>query len=644
MSSAKLAIDPLWQCLCPSWSSASLLRATRAVSRSRRAPEQRQCLRQSTWTRPSHNATTAHHDIRIYSTASFQPLQQTQSKNRAAAHLETKHDANLEHEETRLLYGRLRISAAEGQTNACFNIAEYLVKERKERPNVQLYNALILSNTHHELGAAWRVHDLLEEMREAGLQPDIGTCHAVLKVLSVHLDHLLRTEILEYMHKRWFQLSEEGWHDMIAGMLREARFEQALERLDKMRQERMHIEPWLLDMAVFALCDAGEIEEAFRIMRTRYDAGELRLRQAVWAYLLDKGSEARHHNATSLVWMSQVNRGYFNPSSGTCLNVLATAAQAGDAPMATEVFTHLSKRGSAFRPIHYELLISAYLSASPPDLGRAISILTIMPLEKLEPTIAQTRGIFMYIKDKPALVKQAVTTLRELHIAGRKISITILNLLIECYIEQKNLAEAMKFYKIIHTFAPLGQGAQKSFANIETFNLLLKGCRVANPPDEQQASFLVSELLALRVVPTAMTYDRLILCFIEAAKYALRRASEMQDPVKAKEEHERGVELVDWSFRHFADMQPLGWMPRFGTLEALAMQLARVGDDRCWDILQAAEDYAERVEGYEQKRRYARKNVEELWYAQRGGREEDQSPQKAAHGDDADVAAIANWL
>ncbi|KAF2213228.1 hypothetical protein CERZMDRAFT_21364, partial [Cercospora zeae-maydis SCOH1-5] len=418
---------------------------------------------------------------------------------------------DLEHEETHLLYGRLRASAAEGNTDACRKIAEYLVKERKERPNLQLYNALILSNTHYQFGAAWRVQDLLDEMREAGLQPDVGTCHAVLKVLSVHLDHLLRTEVLEYMHQRWFQLSEEGWHDMIAGMLREARFEQALERLDKMRIEGMHIEPWLLDMAVFALCDAGEIEEAFRIMRARYDAGEVRLRQALWAYLLDKASEARHHHATSLVWMSQVNQGYFNPSSGTCLNVLATAAQAGDAPMATEVFTHLSKRGSAFQPIHYDLLISAYLSATPPDLGRAISILTIMPLEKLEPTVEQTRGLFLHIKDKPDLVKQAITTLRELHLQGRKISITILNLLIECYIEQKNLAEAMKLYKVIHTFAPLSKGAQKSFADIETFNLLLKGCRVVDPPDEHQASFLVSELLALRIVPNAMTYDRLIL-------------------------------------------------------------------------------------------------------------------------------------
>lgn len=544
----------------------------------------------------------------------MQPISRAPEKVRKPQ--EERDEFDMEHEETRFLYGRLRSAAARGRTQQCLEIAEYLVKDRREQPNLQLYNALILSNVHQHWGAAWRVHDLLDEMRVDGMQPDVGTCHAVLKVLSIHLDHLLRTEILDYMHKRWFQLTEEGWHDVVAGMLREGLLELALEKLDKMRRERMQIEPWLHDMAVFVLCDAGEIEEAFRIMRTRYDAGEMSLRQGIWAYLLDKGSEARHHNATSLVWMSQVNQGYLNPSSGTCLNVLATAAQAGDAPMATEVFTHLSKRGTAFKPVHYELLISAYLSADPPDLGRAISILTIMPLEKLEPTIAQTRAIFVYLKDKPSLVKHALSTLRELHGQGRKISITILNLLIECYIEQKDLSGAMKVYKLIHTFAPLGAGAQKSFANIETFNLLLKGCRVADPPDERQASFLVSELLALRVIPTAMTYDRLILCFIEAAKHALHRAQETTDQT----EHARGVELVDWSFRHFADMQPLGWMPRFGTLELLALQLARVGDDRCWDVLQAAEDQRENVEGFKEKGRFARKNVEDAWATFHGPR------------------------
>lgn len=523
-------------------------------------------------------------------------------------------------EDTIYLYSQLRNLATQGRWHKCSTIAEFLVRARREEPNLQLYNALILSNIHAEDGAAWRVQDLLEEMKAEGLSPDVGTCHAVLKVLSVHLDHLLREDILEYMKKRWFQLSEDGWHHVTAALLREGLFEQALERLDMMRRQSMVIEPWLLDMAVFVLCDAEEVEEAYRIMRMRYDLGESTLRRGVWAYLLDKASAARHHEATTLVWMSQVNQGYLNPSSGICLNVLATAAQAGDAAMGTEVFTHLSKRGTAFLPIHYEQLITAYLSADPPDVHRAVSILTIMPLEKLEPTIAQTRSIYLYMRDKPWLVKEVLTTLRDLHDSGRKVSIAILNLLIECYVEQQNLPEAMKVYKLIHTFAPPGQSAQRSFANVETFNLLLKACRTADPPDEQQAQFLVSELLALRVVPTAMTYDRLILVFVQAARAALDRSNETPDEgtdqtptAQQTKDRATALQLLDWSFRHFVEMQPQGWMPRFGTLQLLAVQLAGVGDERCWDVLQAAEDKSASVEGFEHKGKYTRAEVEESW-------------------------------
>ncbi|KXT09333.1 hypothetical protein AC579_4103 [Pseudocercospora musae] len=620
MTTAKVAIDSLWQCSCPSWTPASLVSASRFLQRTQRPIRLQQCLRFSTSAkrRSLEPISEVRYDAspQYANKQVFNPIGRY-GRTRGTKALLASNDRplpqDLEQDETEFIYGRLRAAAVKGHARQCRYFAEYLVKERGEKPNLQIYNALIAVNVHHELGAAWRVSELLEEMRADGLQPDVGTCHAALKVLSIHLDHLLRSDILEYMGKKWYELSEDGAHDVAAGLFRDALFEQALLRLDKMGQDQMHVEPWLYDMAVFMLCEAGEVEEAYRIMRMRYDTGERNLRRSVWSFLLDKASEYRHHDATSFVWTCQVNQGYLNLSSGVCMNVLATAAQFGDAAMATEVFKHLSKRGTAYKPIHFELLIQAYLSAKPPDANRALSILTIMPMEKLEPTIAQTRALFLYLRDKPDLLRDALLMLRELHQQGRKISIAVLNLLIECYVEQKNLDEAMKVYKLIHTFAPMSQGAQKSFANVETFNLLLKGCRISNPPDAQRASFLVSELLALRVIPTSITYDRLILVFVEAATTALRNAKLSSDPAHTKQQYDLGRQMLDWSFRHFTDMQPLGWMPRFGTLEVLAVELANVGDDRCWDVLQVAEDKGNKVEGFEQKGKWARRNVEKAW-------------------------------
>jgi hypothetical protein len=64
------------------------------------------------------------------------------------------------------------------------------------------------------------------------------------------------------------------------------------------------------------------------------------------------------------------------------------------------------------------------------------------------------------------------------------------------------------------------------------------------------------------------------------------------------------------------DMQPLEWMPRFGTVEKLATLLAKVRDTRCWDVLQIAEEVGEkRVEGWREKGKWAWKNAEEAWEA-----------------------------
>ena len=514
-------------------------------------------------------------------------------------------------EDTVALYNYMRGAAIDGQYHLCRFIAEILVQERGEKPNLQLYSTLILANIAAGEGAAWRVIDLLAEMEQDGLKPDTGTCHAVLKVCAVHVDHLLRMDVLEYMSRRWFQLTEDGAHDVAAGLFREGLFEQALWRLDWMKQQNMRVRPWLLDVAVYTLCEANEIGDALRLMRGRVDSNEPNISRALWMFFLDRASDMRHHTATALAWSSQVNTQYINPASGICLNVLSTASQAADAEMATEVFDKLSKRGSAFQPIHYELLIKTYLSTDPPDVKRAFTILTIMALEKNEPSIIETRPIFNHLQDKPDLVSQAQDDLRQLHSQGRQIPIAALNLLIECYIHQNNLPAALNLYKQIHTFVPLAQGAKKTFANIETFNLLLKGCRIADPPEERQASFLVAELLALRIVPTPLTFDRLITTFITAAETKLAKAASIEDTDERAKHEAKGVELLEWSFRHFEDMQTMNWMPRFGTIRMLGLALASKSDLRCWDILQAAEDHKDEVDGWSEKGKFVRREVEE---------------------------------
>lgn len=110
----------------------------------------------------------------------------------------------------------------------------------------------------------------------------------------MHLDYLLRAEILEYMQKRWFALNETGHHDVVIALIREGQLELACDKLSKMRRDGMEIQNWLDDAAVYALTDAGEMEEALQIMKQRASRGLVRISKSVWYRLLDTASESRH--------------------------------------------------------------------------------------------------------------------------------------------------------------------------------------------------------------------------------------------------------------------------------------------------------------------------------------------------------------
>ena len=114
------------------------------------------------------------------------------------------------------------------------------------------------------------------------------------QVLAVHPDYLLRNEIIEYMQERWLTLTNEGHNFIVAGMLRDRMFETALEKLEYMAHQGIYIHPWLYDKTVYMLCDIGEIEEAYQIMRNRQNSGGRDISPVLWSYLLDAASKSCH--------------------------------------------------------------------------------------------------------------------------------------------------------------------------------------------------------------------------------------------------------------------------------------------------------------------------------------------------------------
>ena len=370
------------------------------------------------------------------------------------------------------------------------------------------------------------------------------------------------------MRQRWLVLTDEGHHYIAAGLFREGQLELALEQLKLMKTDGLKIRPWLADLATYALSDSGEHHDALQVIKDQVTAGDLNISKSVYSHVLDNASSDFHHEATSYCWRSQVSPGYLNPSAGLCLNVLTTAARAGDAPLATEVFHILGKRGTVFQPIHYEQLLCTYMSTSPPDLRAALTVLVIMAQVKLEPAPTSTRPLLEYLRGNPDACLEAVEILTSLNHTGRLVPVAALNVVIEAHVQNRNLEQALIIYKAMHTFERLSATEpHRPLATVETFNHLLRGTyRASTIAAHETALFLASEMLALGIKPNALSYDRLIIVCLSANRF-------------------------DHAFRYFDEMDGLGFKPRQHTGYILAKDLASSGDDRCWDVLQRMQDH-----------------------------------------------------
>lgn len=337
-------------------------------------------------------------------------------------------------------------------------------------------------------------------------------------------------------------------------MIRDRQLELALDVVELLQEEGTRIHPWLYDLIVYNLCDAEEFDEVLKIMRHRTTNGELLISATLWFYFLDTASRALHHEATLYVWHKRVETSYLNPPSGTCINILNTAARHGDFRLATDVFRILGNRSQTLHLYHYESLLESYLASS--DLKAALTLLTVMTSSGVPPTDASTRPIFLHLRQSPSLPANAHSILRHLSDTDRPIPAPAINVIIESHIHHHDLASAIETYKTLHELCPAGP-------TTATFNALFRGCAKAVRKD--LAMFLAAEMLALNVPPDALTYDRLMLVCLNA-----------------NEEEEEG--FVD-AWRYFEEMRGVGWWPRAGTMVALAKRCCERGDERVWRLV-----------------------------------------------------------
>ena len=545
-------LDALWYCLCPSFRQ-SLFRPSRhLVQGLNKVNQHRNYTRHAhKYTPPVPPSSQLHRD-RESRTDSFRPPPGRRVKPYKPPQL-ARTDP-IDEWSSEAAHGQLQLAARQGDYARVKNYITLLVGKRRERPTVQLYHKMILANTDPEHGSPNEVASLLQEMIREGLYPDSAIYHAVIKVLSIHPDYVLRQKILHELHERWLTVTEDGWHDVIVGLIRDRQLEVAMINLENIERQGIQVRPWLYDILVYNLCDLSEFDEALKIMQRRISSGETLISLSLWHHFLDSASRSLHYDSVAFIWRIRVKPGYLKLSSGICINVLNTAARKGDTKLATAVFQTLHSRNHTFDTHHYEALLESWLASN--DLKAAFTILSVMLQSRLPLTEASTRAIFRYLCDDYGRPTQALQILRRLKDEDRPIPHAAFNVVLEAFIRYNDLGSALESYKTMDLIIPSGP-------DTSTFNTLLRGCRYTQRYD--LAMFFASEMMALKIAPDALTYDRLILASLGA-----------------RGEADGGFGNA---WKYFEEMKQMHWWPRTGTVKLLGKAGCEVADERVYELV-----------------------------------------------------------
>lgn len=208
MSTARIPIDGLWRCLCPSIDAIILSSSSRRPPSIRPRPTLPQTSNRwfQPWARSLHSFPRA----RVESQNIGVSLRTQESEQKESdLHNGNENDrfmhktdprssgarfkltsitsssslGNLDAIPTERLHDRLQqMLTEESRFHDIANLVEYLVTTRREKPARVHYDALIRANADARFGSAEVVKKLLQEMNESGIGSDSGLYHGVLQV------------------------------------------------------------------------------------------------------------------------------------------------------------------------------------------------------------------------------------------------------------------------------------------------------------------------------------------------------------------------------------------------------------------------------------------------------------------------------
>ena len=219
------------------------------------------------------------------------------------------------------------------------NILKILVEQRKLRPTLDHYEALILSQCFPEYGSIESVKTILQEMEREDVPCGQSVLLAVLTVLAVHPDTYLRDTVLIKLKSHQYALDDHYAHLNILALIREEQLELATIELERLSQKNQGtaIPDWLWTIYMHAICDLrSDFDALLQLMYRLSDSGFVFLRPTL-LHLLQRASQAGDIHVTKFVWHGYVESMHIIPNEELCLSALRVAAKEKDLKLAESV-------------------------------------------------------------------------------------------------------------------------------------------------------------------------------------------------------------------------------------------------------------------------------------------------------------------
>ncbi|KAL4801492.1 hypothetical protein BDV18DRAFT_149048 [Aspergillus unguis] len=387
-------------------------------------------------------------------------------------------------------------------------ILRALIQGQKIKPEARHYLALIQCNTSPQHGSPVTMRDLLSEMNEHGIPLNSDILHAALEVLAVHPDYTLRQDVLRILRDQWLPVSPDGWHYVVAGLIREHQFELAFDHLENMERKGIVMKDWLHSLLIYYLCEFQEFDHVSQLIETRLNQGH-RITRKLWEHVLEVAADARHDKLMSIIWKRIVRLEVNLPHYQVCIRVLWAAERTQDTELATSI-THMleqdqdKNKGKGLIP-YFTTLSKGYLVLG--NLYAALEALCHLGVAGYNVREITLQPVHKYCLDKNIHARDVWNTLKELRAAGYAIPHGCIKLVIRLYGDAARegdpaaLDEAISFYKGLHTIFD-------AKPTVYIVNNLLSICRVRQ--DIETSDFLVKDMKNLGVEPNWQTLEILI--------------------------------------------------------------------------------------------------------------------------------------